>query len=135
MGPIGSHLPPTFFTPSTTSTTTSKPISSSPSTTATTQGPVTQSTFTLNEAIIPTESSPKQEQFKPSIMVTPSNNQQNIPIFVGSEIDTISAPLDRSDTRKTLRGKLVHNNKNVRKLGHKVLGERRKLFGQRTLYY
>ena len=126
---------PTFFTPSTISTTTSKPISSSPSTTATTQGPVTQSTFTLNEAIIPTESSPKQEQFKPSIMVTPSNNQQNIPIFVGSEIDTISAPLDRSDTRKTLRGKLVHNNKNVRKLGHKVLGERRKLFGQRTLYY
>ena len=53
---------------------------------------------------------------------------------MGSEVDTITAPVEREDPRRqTLRGKLVTNTN--RKLDSKVLGERRKLFGQRTSYY
>ena len=63
-----------------------------------------------------------------------NNNSPNIPLFVGSEVDTITAPVEREDSRRqTLRGKLVTNTN--RKLDSKVLGERRKLFGQRTSYY
>ena len=65
-----------------------------------------------------------------SLLVTPVH-QNNAPIFVGSEIDTITAPA-KINGRKVLKGKLHHN---ARKLGHKVIGDRRKLFGQRTSYY
>merc|ERR1712032_1659047 len=61
---------------------------------------------------------------------------------IDDNIDTISAPgpqqqqqpAERSDSRRTLRGKLVTSSR-VSGISSKVLGERRKLFGQRTLYY
>merc|ERR1739845_699 len=105
--------------------------------------PVSTETFTFQEAIVPTSSSEHHNPHPPvhsSILVTPVNNNNNnknspnIPLFVGSEVDTITAPVEREDSRRqTLRGKLVTNNN--RKLDSKVLGERRKLFGQRTSYY
>ena len=120
---------------STTTSTTTKPTSSSAFTTSSTTSttakePASYPTevFTISEAL--TSQKPTE-----ALNVSPINDN----------IDTISAPgpqqqqqqqqpAERSDSRRTLRGKLVTNSR-TSGMSSKVVGERRKLFGQRTLYY
>jgi len=114
---------------STTTSTTAKPTpssqfttSSTTSTTAKESASYSTEVFTISEAL------PSQKPTQ-SLNVSP----------IDDTIDIISAPqqlqpAERSDSRRTLRGKLVTNSR-TSGMSSKVLGERRKLFGQRTLYY
>ena len=121
---------PTLFTSTTTTPATSTTTTASPSTPA----PVSLSSeiFTVEEAIFPTESSSEGVR----LLVTPAeitNNDNEHDETLDDNIDTISAPAATpAPAVKSIRGRLVHG---PRKLGAKILGERRKLFGQRTLYY